>query len=88
MKPIKHTARFTRHFHQRIAHHESFVEDFLASVEAFQTDRASVGDHPLAGKMGLQRAFWINDAYRVVYFELKAYFLFDDIGTHDQVYQR
>lgn len=38
--------------------------------------------------MGLFRAFSINNEYRVVYKEKKDVFVFLDVGTHEQVYQR
>jgi mRNA-degrading endonuclease YafQ of YafQ-DinJ toxin-antitoxin module len=61
---------------------------FHESVASFLVDPASVDAHALEGKMGLYRAFSINDDYRVVYTETPEYFLFQDVGTHKQVYQR
>ncbi len=45
-------------------------------------------NHPLRGQMGLYRAFSIRDDLRVVYFETPEYFLFLDMGPHDEVYYR
>ena len=38
--------------------------------------------------MGGQRAFSINEEYRVVYIEGEDYYLLVDVGTHEQVYRR
>jgi mRNA-degrading endonuclease YafQ of YafQ-DinJ toxin-antitoxin module len=88
MKDIKYSNRFVRHYKQRIARDERLKRDFHESVEAFREDRTSVNDHALANVMEGQRAFSINDAYRVVYIEQEEYYRFLDVGTHEQVYRR
>ena len=88
MKPIKTTRRFDKHFAARIAPHPSLLTAFEGSIEVFLEDRRLVADHQLEGKMALYRAFWITENYRVVYTETPDYFLFQDVGTHDEVYYR
>jgi len=84
----KTTAQFERHYQERIAQEESLVEDFIASVDLFFQDPQSVNDHGLRGVMKHYRAFWMNDAYRVIYRARHGDYLFVDIGTHEQVYIR
>jgi addiction module RelE/StbE family toxin len=88
MKEIRYSRQFTRRYKQRIARDERLKQDFSDSVDAFQEDRTLVDDHPLENIMEGQRAFSINDAYRVVYVETDDEFVFLDIGTHEQVYRR
>lgn len=46
----------------------------------------AVNDHALKGRMGHDRAFSVNEEYRVVYTIKNDHYLFKDIGTHEQVY--
>jgi mRNA-degrading endonuclease YafQ of YafQ-DinJ toxin-antitoxin module len=55
-------------------------------VALFLDDPAAVNDHALTGKMSRERAFTINDDYRVIYTEKPDHYLFKDVGTHAQVY--
>jgi mRNA-degrading endonuclease YafQ of YafQ-DinJ toxin-antitoxin module len=87
MKPIKYSALFRQHYRQRIAHDDHLVEQFLAAVEAFRHDPAIADDHRLTGKQTGQAAFSLNEDYRVTYIDKPDYFLFFDVGTHEQVYQ-
>jgi mRNA-degrading endonuclease YafQ of YafQ-DinJ toxin-antitoxin module len=82
------TFTFRRHFKERISPDESLVEAYQASVDAFFQDPKLVDDHALEEPMHDRRAFWMNNDYRVVYRVKGDYLLFDDIGTHAQVYQR
>lgn len=88
MKRIKYSLRFLRNFRKRISHNEQLVEAYKESVDTFLSDRASTGDHTLEGKMRMLSAFDITDDYRILYCEFREYFLFEDIGTHEQVYRR
>lgn len=86
MKQVKSTSGFRRHYAVRIAKNEALKGAFIESVNAFLQDRSLVDDHPLQGKMSLYRSFSITGNYRVVYSETPNYFLFVDVGTHEQVY--
>jgi addiction module RelE/StbE family toxin len=88
MKEIRYARQFTRSYKQRIARDERLKRDFQESVEAFLEDRTFVYDHALKNAMQGQRAFSINKEYRVVYIERDEYYLFIDVGTHEQVYLR
>ena len=88
MKPIKQSALFRRHYRQRIAHDGRLVEQFRAAVEAFLHEPELADDHSLTGKQTGKAAFSINEAYRVTYLDQPDSFLFFDVGTHAQVYQR
>lgn len=79
---------FIRHFKQRISPKEQLVADYIESIRVFQTDPALVDDHALEGVLQGKRAFWMNDAYRVVYRRKGNEILLLDIGTHEQVYFR
>ena len=88
MKRIHRSVQFRRHYKLRIAKDEQLRQEFIESVAAFREDSALVGDHTLEEPMKGERAFAINEDYRVVYVEKKDSFLFKDVGTHDQVYRR
>lgn len=87
-KPIKYTPRFVHHYRDRIAKDERLKQEFIESVDTFLENPAFVADHPLEDKMSDKRAFSITDEYRVVYREQDEYYLFLDVGTHEQVYMR
>jgi addiction module RelE/StbE family toxin len=48
--------------------------------------REPLNDHPLTGKLKGLRAFSVGGDVRVVYQEAENYYLFLDIGSHNQVY--
>lgn len=88
MKPIRRTPRFIRHFKERIARDEQLRQEFLDAVDAFLHDPTAVNDHALRGKMTRDRAFSINEDYRVIYADKEDHYLFKDVGAHEQVYIR
>ena len=87
MKQIFLSSEFKHHFKLRISKNELLTREYKESVEAFLEDKTLMNDHPLEDVMSNFRAFWINDDYRVVYQEKEKYYLFTDIGTHEQVYR-
>jgi len=87
-KPIKYTERFLRNYRERIAKDLALKQEFIDSVDVFLENPAFVADHPLEDVMADKRAFSITDEYRVVYRDNGEYYLFLDVGTHDQVYTR
>jgi addiction module RelE/StbE family toxin len=88
MKEIRFSPQFTRYYRQRIARDKELKRQYQESVEAFLTDRALVNDHALENIMQGKRAFSINHDYRVIYLDRDEYYLFVDVGTHEQVYRR
>jgi mRNA-degrading endonuclease YafQ of YafQ-DinJ toxin-antitoxin module len=88
MKEISWSKSMTRHYQQRIANDEQLTEAFWDSVETFVVDPTLVNDHSLQNIMQGKRAFSINEEYQVVYLERDKYYLFLDVGTHEQVYRR
>lgn len=87
-KKVQFSRRFQGSYKARIFKDEQLTKHFWECVEAFLTDRTSVDDHQLEGKMGKFRAFSITDDIRVVYLETADYFLFINVGTHEEVYYR
>lgn len=88
MKPIKTTRKFAVNFKARIAKNERLRKAFRDALETFLYDRQAVDDHPLTGKLGRFRAFAITADQRVLYTETTAYFLLQDVGTHQEIYYR
>jgi addiction module RelE/StbE family toxin len=86
MKPIKRTRRFIRHYKERISQNQQLCTEFFDTVTIFLHDPTAVNDHALKGRMSRDRAFSINDDYRVIYTDKEDHYLFQDIGTHQQVY--
>ena len=87
-KGYKTTSLFDRHFKERIAKNERLLQEYQDSVDAFLEYPTQVDDHSLEGKIVFLRSFALNDDYRVVFRETDNYYLFQDVGTHEQVYYR
>ena len=88
MKDIRWSTQFSRRYKQRIAKNEQLTEEFWDSIDTFRINPALVDNHLLEDVMQGKRAFSINDEYRVVYIERNEYFLFLNVGTHEQIYRR
>jgi mRNA-degrading endonuclease YafQ of YafQ-DinJ toxin-antitoxin module len=86
MKPIRRTQQFIRHYKVRIARNLQLRTEFADAVAMFLHDPTAVSDHALKGRMTRDRAFSINDDYRVIYADKGDHYLFKDVGTHQQVY--
>jgi addiction module RelE/StbE family toxin len=88
MKRIEFDKQFQKHLKQRYAHQPKVLERFQEHLELFRSGvrREPLSDHPLTGKLQGLRAFSVGGGVRVVYQETKEYYLFLDIGSHNQVY--
>lgn len=87
-KPIRETPRFLRNYKSRIATDKELQKNFTSAIATFLDDPVLVDDHPLEAKMAGLRSFSITEEYRIVYRETDEYYLFQDVGDHEQVYLR
>ena len=89
MKPIKRDKTFEKHFKQRIAPNEKLVKLFKQRLKLFLDGELGypLYDHALTGKLEGKRAFSVAGDIRVIYIELEDFFIFIDIGSHNQVYR-
>lgn len=90
MSKIRFSNQFKQRYKRRISKNPKLVKDFFEALEIFETVKNSraINDHQLNRKMYKYRAFSVNDDYRVTYLEKDDHYLFVDIGTHEQVYQK
>ena len=88
MKPIRLTKDFEKSYKKRIEPKRNLRDAYLNRVTAFQSGKRneSLNDHPLKGKMKGKRAFSISGDVRVVYEETEHFYIFLDVGSHNQVY--
>ena len=88
MKRIIRDKTFTKHFQKRIASNPKLIEQFDNRVRRFVGGERSktIADHPLSHKKVGLRAFSIAGDIRVVYTETDDAYVFQDIGSHNQVY--
>jgi len=88
MKRIIRDKTFTKHFQKRIKPEPKLVRQFDNRVQRFaQGERSkTIGDHPLTRNKSGQRAFSITGDIRVVYTETDDAYVFQDVGSHNQVY--
>ena len=88
MKTIIRDKTFAKHYLKRISPNQQIVKQFEARVKRFlQAERSkTIGDHPLTKNKTGQRAFSITGDIRVVYTETDDAYIFQDIGSHNQVY--
>ncbi len=58
-------------------------------MEMFLKDRTQpiLKDHILLGKLNGKRSFSIGGDLRIIYSETKTTYIFELIGTHNQVYE-
>lgn len=88
MKKVKLSKQFKKCLKQRYAHQPNVLKRYEKNVDLFLAgERGSpLNDHRLIGGLAGRRAFSIGGDVRVVYQELDEYYLFLDIGSHNQVY--
>jgi len=85
---VVYSKQFSKHFAKRILNNESLEKSFVKAVELFLKDRnlSQLHNHKLRGSKKGLRAFSITGDMRIIYREYEQYYLFVDIGTHNQVY--
>jgi mRNA-degrading endonuclease YafQ of YafQ-DinJ toxin-antitoxin module len=90
MKKIRTTPYFDKVLKERITKNSALLEIFKESVNIFLHDRENpfINDHLLERDMNGYMAFSITHDLRVIYKELEEYFLFLDVGTHQEVYRK
>ncbi len=85
---IKYSARFLRHYRQRIKPYPELQAALKEAVDNLFHNNLDLltHNHPLLGSMQGLAAFSLNTDYRVIYKSLKDGYLLLDVGTHRQVY--
>ena len=88
-KPIYFDRVFVRHYQKRVLKNKKLHTLYKIALTLFTENPAhpKLKNHKLKGKMKSRRAFFIDDNCRVIYIEESGYFLFLDVGKHDEVYR-
>lgn len=88
MKPIVRHRVFEKHFSTRIAFSPKLIKQFTQRLYMFNEGVRGypLNDHHLKGGKYPYRAFSIANDIRVIYYETDDYYVFLDIGSHNQVY--
>lgn len=87
-KPIYYRKQFRKNYKLRFANQIKTRKKAHDRISLFLEDRTNpvLRDHALIGSQNNERAFSITGDIRIVYIEFEDYYLFADIGTHNQVY--
>jgi len=85
-KPIQQTPYFKKKFKERIIPNKKLVNLYKEMLVNFPTYRHLYTDHALDNKMKNLRSLYVDNDCRLVYRETDSKFIFEDIGTHKQVY--
>ncbi len=88
MKKIKFTKHFEKSFKKRIAPHSNLSRKFASRLKIFQENphHSMLRNHALIGAKVGKKAFSIGEDLRIVYSEDEDFFIFYDVGSHNQVY--
>lgn len=88
-KPIYFDNVFVKHYQKRVLKNKKLHELYKKALSFFLENPAhpKLKNHKLKGKLKSRRAFFIDADCRVVYTEESEYFLFLDVGKHDEVYR-
>ena len=89
MIEVKFSSSFERAFKKWKKHHPELLETFLERFVTFcaNPNHPQFKTHKLSGNLKDFWSFSINYSYRVVFYYLsESQVLFEDIGTHDEVY--
>jgi addiction module RelE/StbE family toxin len=89
MKPISLTKGFDKSYKKRISPNRNLRAAYINRVAAFQKGERGrpLDDHPLRGNMKGKRAFSIAGDVRVIYEDADEFYIFLDVGSHNQVYK-
>jgi len=88
-KGIKLAKRFRKNLDRRFEGNRSAERLIKERIKLFLLDRTNplVNDHRLLGRLSNYRSFSITGDIRIIYMEYEEYYLFMDIGTHNQIYK-
>ena len=88
MKRIVRDKTFAKHYKTRIAPNPKLVKQFDDRIQRFFSGERSksINDHALTRDKRGQRAFSIAGDIRVVYTKTDDSYIFQDVGSHNQVF--
>jgi len=89
-KEIIYTTKYIRNYKKRIKPNPQLKKLTKIAVGLFLEDRThpQLNDHKLISKLTYARAFSVAPNCRIVYRDLPDAYVFEDIGSHSEVYLR
>lgn len=88
MKRIYVSKNFTKRYAKGIQPFPNLSKKVEHRIQLFLNDKLNpiLKDHALVGKLKGYRSFALGGDLRIIYVEFEEYYLFTDIGSHNQVY--
>ncbi len=88
MREIVYDKNFEKNLKRRLSNNANLKKKFVEKVSLFLKDPThhTLKNHKLIGSKKEYKAFSITGDIRVIYIEKPTYYIFLDIGTHNQVY--
>lgn len=88
MKQIKFDSLFLNSYHKHIRSNKLLYRATKIAIDLFleNPDNPVLRNHELKGNLKNRKAFSVMPNIRIVYIETEKYYLFLDIGTHQEVY--
>ncbi len=89
MKEIILSKTFLKRYKEIIRLGNNIEKRVVERINLFLQDRMNpiLRDHQLQGRKSNYRSFSIKGDLRIIYSEDNNYYYFEDIGTHNQVYE-
>ncbi len=90
MKEIKYDPIFKKNYKERVKNNPKLKPATINAINLFLHNPfdPSLRNHELRGKMKGKRSISITYDLRIVYIEKENYYMFLDIGTHNQIYTK
>lgn len=87
-KPIKFDKKFLKNLKKRFIGDKKLERQIQKRIDLFLEDKGNplLKDHKLLGTMRGLRSFSVTGDVRIVYQEFEDFYLFIDVGTHNQIY--
>lgn len=89
MKRVRFDKKFIKNFKRRMSADKKLSDQSDERFNLFEQGVRDypLNDHALKGKLQGFRAFSVSGDIRVVYVETEEFYIFKDVGSHNQVYQ-
>lgn len=87
-KVLKYSRSFLSAYNQRIKRYPVLREEMRESIKVFLNNPSdtTLKSHSLRGRLKGKKSFSVTDDLRIIYVETKNFYIFIDIGNHNEVY--
>ncbi len=88
MKKIRITKQFAQNYKIRIKKDRILNSETIEAIDLFLEDPNNpiLRNHILVGNLKGKKSFSVTDDLRIIYVETKSFYIFIDIGNHNEVY--